>query len=45
MKFFKICLMLLTGVALLAATACRQTMKGVGEDIESAGEKIQESAQ
>jgi len=43
MKIFKICMMI--GFTLLAATACRETMRGAGEDIEKAGEKIQDSAQ
>ncbi|MCC5849128.1 MAG: entericidin A/B family lipoprotein [Verrucomicrobia bacterium] len=44
MKTIKILLMLLTGLSLLAASACRETMRGAGEDIENAGENIQDSA-
>ncbi|MCC5845663.1 MAG: entericidin A/B family lipoprotein [Verrucomicrobia bacterium] len=42
MKIFKICMMI--GFTLLATTACRETMRGAGEDIEKAGENIQDSA-
>jgi len=44
MKFSKICLLLLTGFALLGATACRETMSGAGQDIEKAGDNIQDAA-
>ncbi len=43
MKIIKICMII--GFTLLATTACRQTMRGAGEDIEKAGEKIQDSVE
>ncbi len=36
--------LLILGISVLAATSCRQTMRGAGEDIENAGEKIQNTA-
>lgn len=45
MKTLKTLLILtFLGVTLAAATSCRETMKGAGEDIEEAGENIQDAA-
>lgn len=38
----KLLLTLLAGTALLAFTGCKNTAEGVGQDVERAGEKIQE---
>lgn len=32
------------GITLATTSACRETMRGAGEDIENAGETIQDSA-
>lgn len=35
----------LLGVATLASSACTNTLHGAGQDIERAGEKVQETVQ
>ncbi len=35
---------LLAALSLVFTTGCRNTAKGVGKDVENAGEKIQEKA-
>jgi predicted small secreted protein len=37
-----VCTLLMAAVLLLAASGCKNTAKGVGKDMERAGEKIQE---
>lgn len=45
MKTLKTLMMLvILGITVAATAACRQTMRGAGEDIEDAGEKIQDTA-
>jgi len=45
MKILKTLLLLvILGITVAAVSACRQTMKGAGEDIEDAGQSIQRSA-
>ncbi len=43
MKHFKLTLLALLGATLLAVTGCN-TMRGVGQDTERLGEKIQDKA-
>lgn len=43
MKFSKIVLLFLIGFALLTSMACRETMRGAGQDIENAGDEVQDA--
>lgn len=44
MKIMKILLItFVLGTSLLALNACRQTMKGAGEDIENAGDAVRDA--
>jgi predicted small secreted protein len=44
MKTIRIVLTLLSVITVLGLTGCKGTQRGIGEDMEHAGEKIQDSA-